>query len=207
MRSLIALGVVSAVVCSTAAPAQAVDTEAAGGTSISYKHQGQFGIYTQLGAGYRALFPYHSEFCGEAGKSVCTGFTPLWIELGVSYGISNSVEILTDFRFGLGSDFKPDTVFSGAPHVFAFAPGFKFYINDVGSLKWFSTLQASFDFTDYSTSQVSASVDVGVRNVNGILVDLHRTFGVYGHFGETVSFVRWLRFEMDAGIGMQVRFP
>jgi hypothetical protein len=202
MRSLLVLAVLLA-----AAPARADDTEAAGGTTISYKHKGQVGIYSQLGIGYRAIFPYHSDFCGQADKSVCTGATPVWLELGASYGITNSLEVLIDFRFSLGSDFKPDTVSQSAPHVFVIAPGFKFYVNDVGSLKWFSTLQLAIDRTDYSTSGVSASTDIGLRNVNGILIDLHRTFGVYAHFGETIGFVRWLRFEMDAGLGMQVRFP
>ena len=41
----------------------------------------------------------------------------------------------------------------------------------------------------------------------GLLVDLHRTFGVYAHFGETVAFVRWFRVELDFGVGMQARFP
>jgi hypothetical protein len=196
-----------------AAPARADDTEATGGTTISYKHKGQFGLYSQVGAGYRALFPYNkNDFCGKSNsdgsaKSVCTGFTPLWIELGASYGITNSLEAIIDFRFGLGADFKPETVSESAPHVFVIAPGIKFYVNDVGSIKWFSTLQLAIDRTDYSTSGVATATDIGLRNVNGILVDLHRTFGIYGHFGETIGFVRWLRFEMDAGIGMQVRFP
>jgi hypothetical protein len=191
-----------------AGPARADDKEATGGTSISYKHKGQFGFYSQLGVGYRAIFRYNgSDFCGEAGKGVCTGTTPPWIELGVSYGVSNAFEILVDMRLGLGADFLPDTSTAKAPHEFVVAPGFKFYVNDLGSIKWFSTLQFAIDGTDYSSSGPAASVDVGIRNVNGILVDLHRTFGIYAHFGETIGFVRWLRFEMDGGIGLQVRFP
>jgi hypothetical protein len=27
------------------------------------------------------------------------------------------------------------------------------------------------------------------------------------HFGETATFVRWMHFELSAGIGAQVRFP
>ncbi len=54
---------------------------------------------------------------------------------------------------------------------------------------------------------MSAATDLGLRNVNGFLVDLHRTFGIYVHVGETISFVRWLRFEIDGGIGMMVRVP
>jgi hypothetical protein len=212
MRFLLAL----AALLAAAAPwrsARATDKEATGGTTITYKHKGQVGIYTQLGVGYRAIFPYHSnDFCGEStatggAKSACTGFTPGFIDVGISYAFTNTVEVLGDVRIGLGQDFKPETASGAAPHVLAIAPGFKFYVNEAGSVKWFSTVQLAIDLTDYSTSGVAASTDIGLKNVNGILVDLHRTFGIYGHVGETVSFVRWLSFELDFGIGMQVRFP
>ena len=49
--------------------------------------------------------------------------------------------------------------------------------------------------------------DFALRNVNGILLDIHRNYGMYLHFGETIGFVRWLRFEIDGGVGVQVRFP
>ena len=56
------------------------------------------------------------------------------------------------------------------------------------------------------TSTVSSS-DVGVRNSNGLMIELMRNFGVYFQFGETVGFVRWLSFNVDAGIGIQARVP
>ncbi len=188
--------------------AHAEDREAEGGTSISYRHKGQFGIYSQIGAGYRAIFRYDTnDYCGEANKSVCTGFAPPWIELGVSYAPTNSIELITDVRFGLGDDFRPDTATAKAPHELVIAPGIKVFVDDSGSVKWFTTFQVALDFTDYSVDNVAASTDVGFRNVNGVLIDLHRTFGFYVHVGETIGFVRWLRFEMDGGIGLQARFP
>jgi len=207
MRSALAF---SLIVCSLSltSGARAEDREASGGTSIAYEHKGQFGIYSQVGVGYRAIFRYNTnDYCGTNGTSVCTGLAPPFIELGLSYAPLSNVELITDLRLGLTDDFRPDTVTAKAPRQLVLAPGVKFYINDKGSLKWFTTFQVAFDFSDYSSDNVSTSVDLAFRNVNGILIDLHRTFGFYIHFGETIGFVRWLRFEMSGGVGLQARFP
>jgi len=73
-------------------------------------------------------------------------------------------------------------------------------------VKFFTTLQLAYDATKQSTSTVSG-YDLGVRNSNGLMVEIMRNFGVYFQFGETVGFVRWLSFNVDAGIGMQARVP
>jgi len=191
-----------------AAAARADDSEAQGGTDVTYRHKGQFGIYSQLGIGFRFIARYdQNDFCGQAGKSVCTGSTPPWIELGLSYGATNALEIITDFRIGLSTDFKPDSSTADAPRQTVLAPGVKIYLDDEGSLKWFTTFQVAIDFTDYSASNVAKKVDVGERSVIGLLIDLHRTFGIYVHGGVTFGFIRWFRFEMDGGIGLQARFP
>jgi len=187
---------------------RAEDREATGGTRISYNHKGQFGVYSQIGIGYRALFPYDShDYCGQASSSVCTGGTPPWIEIGISYAPLRSLEVITDLRIGLADDFRPETVTQKAPRELVLSPGIKLYVDDAGSVKLFTTFQIAFDFSDYSADNVASSLDLGFRNVNGVLIDLHQAFGIYAHFGETVGFVRWLRFEMDAGIGIQARFP
>jgi hypothetical protein len=197
-------------VCPRAAPraARADEPAATGGTGRAYSHKSQVGVYAQGGIGYRMLVAYdQSAYCGDPGKSLCTGSTPPWLELGLSYGVSSSVELIADLRLGLADDFVPPLATGKAPRPLVIAPGVKLYINDQGSLKWFTTFQAAIDFTDYSTDGATASTDLGLRNVNGLLIDLHRTFGIYFHFGETIGFLRWLRFEMDAGAGLQARFP
>jgi hypothetical protein len=204
-----AASLVLALVMLAAPPAaRAADSEAEGGTDISYRHKGQIGIYSQLGIGYRFIARYDdNDFCGKAASAVCTGGTPPWIELGVSYGASNSLELITDVRIGLGTDFKPETSSASAPRNLVVAPGLKVFIDDEGSLKWFSTFQLAIDLTDYTASGVKTKVDFGERSVIGLLIDLHRTFGVYVHGGVTFGFVRWFRFEMDGGVGLQARFP
>src|SRR5438477_9189014 len=107
---------VSAALLLGAHAAHAEDREARGGTSIAYNHAGQFGLYTQLGIGYRALFRYNeNDFCGSAASGVCTGFGSPWIELGGSWATSSRVELITDLRIGLPSHFAPDTARAKAP--------------------------------------------------------------------------------------------
>jgi hypothetical protein len=189
----------------------AADEEADGGTKISYSHRHQVGVHAQLGGGYRVLAMYEGDqdvgFCGQAGKNVCTGTSPVFLEVGLSFGVSRSVELLADFRLGLQEDFRPGGSGADAPRAIAFQPGLKIYIDDEGSLKFFSTLQLTFDFTDFSANGIDEGTDFGVRNVNGLQVDLHKTFGFYLVAGPTIGFVRWLRFEVDGGVGIQARFP
>jgi hypothetical protein len=194
-----------------AAPARAEDYEATGGTERAYKHGGQLKLYSQLGASYRIIFRYNADdYCGEAAKSFCRTFPPAWVELGAGFGVTNSFEILADVRLGLGEDFVPDTSTGGGrsgPRALVVAPGVRIFIDDTGSLKFFTTFQLAIDLTDFSTSAVSTSTDLGLRNVNGLLVDLHRTIGIYAHVGTTFGFIRWFRFEIDGGIGLMVRLP
>ena len=181
---------------------------AAAATALTFPHAGQAGLHLQPGLGYRVLFPYNSEFCGQAQKSVCSERSPAFVELGLSYALSSTVELIGDLRLGVESDFGAPGSDADAPRALAFAPGARFYLDDEGALKFFMTLQGVFDLTDFSgAAGVDDGMDLAVRNVNGILLDLNRHYGVYLHFGESIGFLRWLRFEMDAGLGVQVRLP
>jgi hypothetical protein len=206
---LLSVGLLGVTMIASAGLARAAgeDYEATGGTEKAYKHGGQFKLYAQTGLGYRLIFRYNDDdFCGQAGKTNCRGSVPFWVEAGVGYGITDSFELLADVRIGLAEDLSPSTTEKG-PKQLVIAPGMRIFIDDAGSFKFFTTFQLAIDRTDYSASNVATATDFGVRNVNGFLIDLHRTFGVYLHIGETIGFVRWLRFEVDGGIGMMVRLP
>jgi hypothetical protein len=193
---------------STPLLAHATDYEAEGGTEKAYRHGGQFKLYAQVGDSYRLIFRYNKDvYCGESEKDFCKGWTPAWLELGAGYGVTDAFEILTDVRLGLGSDIAPANGIEKGPKVLAIQPGIRVFIDDAGSIKFFTTFQASFDLTSYSKDVNAKSLDFGLRNVNGLLIDFHRTFGIYIHVGDTFGFVRWFRFEIDGGIGLMVRFP
>jgi hypothetical protein len=206
----------AALVAGSATSARADDDDDDDGAHSKTAHTGQVGLSAQIGTGYRVLFPYNEEYCGktndEGRASVCTGRSPMFLDLGLSYGLNYKVELLASLRLGLERDFGEAGV--DGPRARGFSAGVRIFVESDGVLKFFSTIEGVVDTTDYSRttiggngSGVSDGTDFGLRNVNALELDLHRTFGVYAHFGETVTFVNWLRFELQAGIGAQVRFP
>jgi hypothetical protein len=160
----------------------------------------QFGIALLPGTGYRAVFPYQENVdCGQPGKRVCTGRLPFFLDVQPSFGFANHWDLLVDLRFGLGQDFT-------SSHEFAVAPGVRYWVDPQEHTKFFATVQVAYD----TTAQHDATIrnnDVALRNSNGFMVEIMRNLGAYVQFGETIGFVRWLRFEIDGGLGVQVRLP
>lgn len=176
-----------------------------------FTHNGQFGIQAQSGIGFRFIAPYNEEFCGAVkddnpadNKAVCSERTPITLDLGVSYGIAQSLEVFVEARLGLARDFGVSTTDENGPRQKAYSAGIKYYIRDAGLTKFFSSVQLLVDVTDFTQAD---KTDYGIRNTNGLQFDFHRTVGVYFFFGETLAFTRWFRFELDAGIGLQIRVP
>jgi hypothetical protein len=194
------------------------DDELVNTTRNSMSHSGQFGVHLQLGTGYRVLFPYNKEYCGQAGsagepKSVCTGRSPAFLDAGLSYGVSQALEVLAEVRLGIEHDFSGLSGTEG-PRPLSLAAGLRLFVDADGKLKFFSTVEGIVELTDYSGTTLGGNgvaldnaADFGVRNVNGVQFDFHRTFGLYAHFGETTTFANWLRFELHGGVGVQARFP
>jgi len=198
--------------------AHADDEEEGESTAATFSHKGQLGVHVQLGTGYRVLFPYNKEYCGEVTnegepKAVCTARSPAFLDAGLSFGLSQVLELVADVRLGLENDFSDRTGAKDGPRPISIAAGVRLFVDAEGKFKFFSTLQGVIETTDYSqttfgsTTALEKAADFGLRNVNGVQFDFHRTFGLYAHFGETVTFANWLRFELHAGVGVQARFP
>ena len=166
----------------------------------SLLHKYQLGIAIFPGVGFRGIFPYQENVnCGQQAKRVCTGMLPFFLDVQTSFGIAEHWDVLVDLRFGIATDFT-------TAHQFAVAPGFRYWVDPELPVKFYATLQGVFDATAQHNSMVKNN-DFGVRNANGMMFELMRNFGFYIQFGETVGFVRWLRFEIDAGAGVQARIP
>jgi hypothetical protein len=166
----------------------------------SLSHQSQIGLSVLPGSGLRVLFPYQEEvYCGQPGKRVCSGRLPTYLDVQPSFGLTAHWDLLLDLRFGLEADFA-------RTHAFALAPGLRYWIEPLQRLKFFTTLQAAFDFTEQHT-HVLAGYDLAFHNSNGLMFEVMRDLGFYAQLGETIGFVRWLRFEVDVGAGVQARFP
>jgi hypothetical protein len=181
----------------------AAEEPAAGqGDVRQISHAGQVGVHLALGTGYRVVAPYDDEFCGSVDE-VCLGRSPVSLDLGLSYGINQKLEVLIEMRVGLERDFGA-TVDAAGPRLRSYAPGVKVYISDVGVTKFFSTLQLVVDTTDFAQNP---ETDYAIKQTNGLQLDVHETVGLFFFFGEVVGWDRWLRFEMEGGIGLQARFP
>jgi hypothetical protein len=164
-------------------------------------HYLQFGLALLPGTGYRAIFPYQEMInCGEAGKRVCTGRLGTFLDVQPSFGFASHWDVVVDLRFGLEEDFT-------GTHEFAVAPGVRYWVDPREHAKFFATIQAAFDTTEQHDPRLPHNDDVALRNSNGFMYEIMRNFGVYAQFGETIGFVRWLRFEIDAGLGVQARLP
>ena len=203
MRILV-LGLVLAV----ATPASADDD-----APLTY-HRHQFGISARLGVGVRGIATYNSDYCGTSDSTakngnapVCAGRAPLSFDLEASYGVGSNVELLLDLQIGIERDFGEAPGDAG-PRQLNFAPGVRIFFSDSGHTRLFVQPEAVFDFADYTnTAGMSRGDDFGLRVLEGLWIDLHRTYGVYFYVAQTAEVARWLEGESDLGVGFQARYP
>ncbi len=171
-------------------------------------HKGQLGISVRLGLGVRGIATYDDQdYCGTIDKedggfaSVCTGRTPLALDLEASYGVARSIELALELRAGLEKDFGIDPNQSG-PRPVHLALGARFSFSETKRTKLFVQPMLVADLSDRMQGN-----DFGVRGIQGFWVDLHRSYGIYFFVGETLEFSRWLSASFEAGFGFQGRYP
>lgn len=200
LLSMIGLGGAVAPKVRAAEPTATLPAEIA--PPVRYDHRLQTGLALMPGVGYRVVVPYKErQDCGDpedAGRRVCANGVPFFLDLQLSFGATRRLDVLLDVRFGVA---KPD--FHG--RQFALAPGVRFWLDQDVPLKFYTTVQALYDSTDYYGTV--ATSDFGLRNANGLMYDVIRNVGFYAQFGESIGFRRWFRIEIDVGLGVQVRYP
>lgn len=182
--------------------------------AISYSHKGQVALSVRVALGLRALVPYDGEFCGQTDTgaadgeaSVCTGRAPFSMDFELAYGVARKIDAVLEVRIGIESDFGMNAADPDHARVFHFSPGARFFFSDAGKTKLFTTAQLVIDASGYrNAAGAKIGTDVGVRNMSGLWIDLDRAYGFYAFVGETATFARWLRFELEAGFGIQGRY-
>jgi hypothetical protein len=167
-------------------------------------HARQFGLSLLPGSGYRIIVPYKEDVkCGDssgnASRRVCTHAIPFFLELQPSFGIYARLDFISDLRFSLQKE--PGTLDS---HAFAFAPGFRFWLDQDVALKFYTTAQVVYDYVHRKGIKSS---DFALRNANGLMYDPLKNLGIYVQLGWTMGLVRWFRMELDGGLGIQLRYP
>ncbi len=183
-------------------------------TAMRLSHYKQLELSIRFSVGLRAITPYNNEFCGDTDNTrangfaaVCTGRSPFAVDFELGYGIGRKIDAFIEMRLGLESDFGMSQSDTTGTHQFHLSPGARFFFSDAGSTKLFTTAQVVLDTTGYKNlAGGTLSADFGFRNMNGLWIDLDRAYGFYVFVGEEATFSRWLRFELDAGIGIQGRY-
>src|ERR1044071_1425416 len=107
-------------------------------------HKGQFGGSLRFGLGARGILTYeNTTYCGKLDPqaahgfaSVCTGRTPLALDLEAGYGVTGTIELTLELRIGLESDFGADQNSEG-PRAFHVAPGARFFFSEADRRKLF----------------------------------------------------------------------
>jgi hypothetical protein len=177
-------------------------------------HKGQFEASVRLGLGLRAIATYDNmDYCGDTDPqgqfgfaSVCTGRAPFSVDLELGYGVARRVDLIAELRLGLEHDFGASPA-SGGPRMLHLSPGARFFFSEGSRSKLFTTAQVVFDFAGYEDAGgAGRGTDFGIRNLSGLWFDLARTYGLYVYVGETATVARWLRFELEGGVGVQGRY-
>lgn len=197
------------IACAILLPALAIADDKSG-----FSHHKQFQISARLPFGLRGIATYDEDYCGDTDTSrptglarVCTGRSPQAIDFELGYGIKPKIDLLLELRLGIEQDFGPTPVSDEGPRALHLSPGGRFFFSQ-DRMKFFTTAQLVFDFAGYEdTAGKALGMDFGVRNVTGLWIDFSRSYGLYFFVGETATFARWLRFELEAGVGIQGRYP
>ncbi|MEO8840530.1 MAG: hypothetical protein ABI591_15500 [Kofleriaceae bacterium] len=181
---------------------------------IPTTHKGEFGISARFGLGVRGIATYNSDYCGVLDASakngnapVCSARSPLFLDLEPSFGVAKNVELTLGFHLGIEGDFGPTPTSTG-PHAFRIEPGARFFLSESGHSKLFVQPSLLLDFTNYEKPAGGTyGHDFGVRVNEGYWIDLHRAVGLYFFVSESVELARWISADLDAGIGIQGRYP
>jgi hypothetical protein len=180
-------------------------------------HSGQFGLSLRAAVPFRFIAAYNdSDYCGArsgdtaSGNSpVCLGRAPFSLDFELSYGASSRADAIVEMRVGLERDFSSAAAGgTSGPRLFHVAPGIRYYYAEGQTSKLFTTVQLVLDLTGYQDATgKDRGADFGVRSLNGLWFDIRRNFSAYGYIGGTLTAVRWLRVDVEGGVGLQFRYP
>ncbi len=196
------------------APAK-TDTPPKPGVLPATYHKGQFGLSARLSIGAEAVATYDSKYyCGtvdamaaNGNAPVCGGRSPFSLDFEAGYGVTKSIELTLEMRLGLEKEFGASPTMDG-PRRFWLAPGARFFFSESARTRLFVQPEVVFDFTGFKDAAGnSRGNDFGFRGLEGIWLDVHKTYGMYAFVGETLEFVRWIDAGFEAGVGFQGRYP
>lgn len=178
------------------------------GQPSARRRAGTIGVAARLGLGARGIATYDNDvYCGDTDAqaaygyaSVCTGRSPLALDLEGSYALTPTLEVLLELRVGLETDVGATPGASG-PRPFHLAPGARVFFSDDARTRLFVQPELVLDLAGYTRGK-----DLGVRVLEGVWFDVRRSFSASLYVAESLAFSRWLYAAFEVGVGGQWRF-
>ncbi len=155
--------------------------------------------------GYTFAIRYGSGApCDAAGSTFCRGRSPVMMDFAAGFGVTEWLEIEARFRLGVESVYGVEaspTARPGQGLPMQAGVGIRGYSGEANRLKFAVGVAVLADFTSNQGTDVVARVDENLH------FDVVRQFGFYFQLGETIQPLRAFTFSLDAGLGVQGRFP
>lgn len=168
--------------------------------SLSHRHQVGIRFGAGMGGLYAVKYGSGPACSDNPAESTCRRAGVPTLDLDLSFGISDAVEISALARFGLSENIASNA----KPLVFGL--GVRAYSNQHGMFKLFVGGRVMLDIQSSSAPNWHG-VDFGARGEFGFNVDFIRWAGVYVQLGAGIQVLNGLYFVGDATGGVQARFP
>lgn len=170
----------------------------------SLSHRYQLGLRAGIGIPYMFGLQYkgNNPDCDPdpTHETWCRHFGVGTLDFDLGFGVSDSIELSFDARFGLANEKA-----AGSPPV-SIGLGMRAYGSPEANVKVYFGPRLILDLTSSDTPYWN-SADFGVRADVGLQVDFVRYVGMYGQLGLSLTFLRALMLVPDLSIGLQVRLP
>jgi hypothetical protein len=179
-----------------------------GGTPryFQFGHRLQGGLAFLLGTGYAFEIAYGGDNCyseDDADASVCNRQAPFFFDFIGSFGVTDGLEVLLEYRLGLinQSVVADDGVSIATSRPMAFGFGIRYYVSSLSRFKFNIGAIIDIDFTK------SLKTDVYIRPIFGLQIEIVRWVGFFIQASVNMSFIRVFGITLEGGGGLQFRFP
>lgn len=185
-----------------------------------YGHGHQFALRAGVVGGYRMIFRYDkSPYCTTPDTSkggakdqqkFCGNGAPLAVDLGLGFGVFDTVEPYFWARFGFAGEGSTNT-----EPIIVLGAGARIYTNSDSKFKVFvepavgAELEggAGSALWKYGGVTPEYKTDFLFHLGVGPQYDFARAFGAYLNFGITTGVVRYIHTEIEGNLGVQLRVP
>lgn len=167
--------------------------------SDHFGHRLQVGLSALVGVGYQFDVAYGGDHCNMGDgtiASVCNHRSPMTLDIQLSFGITEGLEILAEYRLGL----IEETFLDGSRSMAA-GLGIRYFISPLNRFKFFIGALLDIDFTQ------GLDLDVFLRPIFGLQIEIVRWVAFFIQASVNLSFIRSFGISLDGGAGIQIRFP